>query len=144
MAPNIPILPTEGESNTKQTDHGVQAVRSEPPVTRSKKPPDPSPLRRSKRTTTRPPSYKGMALGAWISTTMTNTYIAQPYARPDHKYMSFLLHDWTDETIDGIMPQEVFSYASKKNGFDPDMPPWHIAISGAQVDDWYNAADKEI
>jgi len=58
--------------------------------------------------------------------------------------MAFILHDWDIGAVDGILPQEYFAYASKTKGLDPDAPPWHVAMSSPEIEEWVKAAEAEL
>ena len=85
-----------------------------------------------------------MTLADWCVATLMGANSLQVPSKPDYKYMAFLLHDWDTGCVDGILPQEYFSYAAKNKKIDPDAPPWHIAMKSEQVDDWIQAAEGEL
>ena len=58
--------------------------------------------------------------------------------------MAFLLHDWDTGQIEGILPQEYFSYTSKTKTMDPDSPPWHVVMRSEQIEEWIKAAESEL
>jgi hypothetical protein len=152
ILPEIPVIPS---SETPPVSNGTQEP-VDVPLPSEPKPPDPLPepiLRRSKRGATKPAgtykdsrSYtkKALTLYTWFSLSLVKTYTAQPYARMDHRYMSFLLHDWDSEIPEGILPQEYFSYVSKNQSYDPDQPNFTQAMRSEQVGEWIKACEAKL